>query len=96
VKIVKNQSARFDARISLALRIMYIMLNNGFLAGVRCLSRLIQIGSVPIILRPAIPFDSGTYKLIVRSRQSWCHFTEIATRIVEFDLTSGYGQCQKF
>ncbi len=47
------------------------------------LSRLIQIGSVPIILRPAIPFDSGTYKLIVGSRQSWCQFTEIATRIAE-------------
>jgi hypothetical protein len=47
------------------------------------LSRLIQIGSVPIILRPAVPFDSGTHKLIVRSRQSWCQFTEIATRIAE-------------
>src|ERR1700722_11779583 len=66
------------------LRIMYIMLNYGLPAALRCnLSRLIQIGSVPIILRPAIPFDSGTYKLIVRLRQSWCQFTEIATRIVE-------------
>jgi len=71
------------------LRIMYIMLNYGLRAIVVLLSRLIQIGSVPIILRPAIPFESGTYKLIVRSQQSWCRFTEIyCSRIAEVGLTS--------
>ena len=62
---------------------MYIMTNIGRLDLGLPLSRLIQIGSVPIILRPAIPFASGTWKLIVRSRQWWCQFTEIGTRIAE-------------
>jgi hypothetical protein len=50
------------------LRIMYIMTNRLIpKLGSQRLSRLIQIGTMPIILISTVPFHSVTYKLLIFS-----------------------------